>query len=164
MKCPVCGMENPAEATLCTQCGSALARPADVPPGPPPPPLPTGWTMGPGQPAAQQPAAGTQSWQQPSWQQQPAPAVPPIDLPNATTYIVISVLVLFFCCQPLGIVSLIFSILGSVATSSHDYEKARGHLKVAWWCNAIGIGAGVIGCIGFILFYGLVGIATVAGS
>lgn len=44
MHCPNCGLENPADARFCSNCGTAFNAPPNLPPPPPPPPS-TGSTV-----------------------------------------------------------------------------------------------------------------------
>lgn len=82
---------------------------------------------------------------------------PPLE---TTPTIIKAVLVMCFCCQPLGIVALVFSILAATAASSNRTQAAN-NLKtadtIANW--AIGIGL----TIGF-LYALFVGLAVIGGG
>ncbi|MFN3168635.1 MAG: CD225/dispanin family protein [Phycisphaeraceae bacterium] len=81
------------------------------------------------------------------------PPPPPLNHPEPNQYygeadhkLVWSILVSLFCCQPLGIVAIVFSAMAMGANNSGDYAAAHRHAKMAstfinWavglWCAAI---------------------------
>lgn len=72
---------------------------------------------------------------------------------SATSSLIISIIVMLFCCQPLGIVSIVFSALAMAAENSGDLVTADSHLSIA---NTVNIFAVVLGLafIGFLCFSG----------
>ncbi|MEQ1933274.1 MAG: CD225/dispanin family protein [Fimbriimonadaceae bacterium] len=79
-------------------------------------------------------------------------SLPPLE---TTGTIVKAVLVMCFCCQPFGIVALVFAIIAS-SNANTNREQAIGNLKTSdTWSNwAIGLGLG-IGLLYLIFMFGL---------
>lgn len=75
--------------------------------------------------------------------------------------IVASVLVMLFCCQPLGIAALIFSILSNSARSAGRIEEANKNADIASKCVNWGL---VTGLIVIVLYVALVVVIGVGGS
>lgn len=74
-------------------------------------------------------------------------------------YLVYSILVALFCCQPLGIAAIVFSAMTMSANSSGDYKTAQRHARLANQFNAWGFGLG-IAYLAFILLIMLMSIAA----
>ncbi len=66
---------------------------------------------------------------------------------NTTNAIIKAVLVLIFCCQPFGIVALVFAIMAS-SSANTNREQAEGNLRTseAWsnWAIGVGLTLGVL--------------------
>ncbi len=75
----------------------------------------------------------------------------PVHVPD---YLVASILVTMFCCQPLGIAAIVYSALASGEKSTGNYAKAMSYAKNAKTCMIIGV-AGValiyLCLIGFVI-------------
>lgn len=76
------------------------------------------------------------------------------------TAIVVSVLVAFFCCQPLGIASVVLAILGYTSYDSGKYEDAANYIRWAMRLNYIAL-ACWFGLI--VIWLGIVAFSIVAG-
>jgi hypothetical protein len=72
--------------------------------------------------------------------------------PGTTTQLVLSILVLLFCCQLLGVISLIFSILAMSKSGEGNFEEAELWVGRARTINIIGIGIWVVLILGLIVF------------
>lgn len=74
------------------------------------------------------------------------PQYPPNYNPEIQTYLIQSILVTLCCCQPFGIVAIVYSAMASSHASTGNYEQAQ---QLATKANSWGW-AGVI--IGFSIF------------
>lgn len=89
----------------------------------------------------------------------------PVTSEHVPNYLVQAILVTIFCCQPFGIVSIVFAAQVNGKLESGDIEAARGASQSAkrWAWVAFGVGAALYG--GVALIYGaLIVFALVAGS
>ncbi len=89
----------------------------------------------------------------------------PVTREYVPNYLVQAILVTIFCCQPFGIVSIVFAAQVNGKLESGDIEAARRTSRSAkiWAWVAFGVGAAVYG--GVVLIYGaLIVIAVIAGS
>jgi len=77
----------------------------------------------------------------------------PVHVPD---YLVLSILMPLFCCQPLGIAAIVFSALAKGEIGSGNYQKAMNHAKNAKICLLIGVIGGVL-LILFFLGLGILG-------
>lgn len=70
---------------------------------------------------------------------------------QVNTYLVHNILVALFCCLPLGVIGLIFSILAYSACGKGDIDGAQSNASIAkifFWISVIfGVLAGVIFCV-----------------
>jgi hypothetical protein len=69
------------------------------------------------------------------------PPPPPLNHPDPNRYygeadhkLVWSILITLFCCQPLGIVAIVFSAMAMGANNAGDYATAHRHAGVASAC------------------------------
>lgn len=191
IKCSVCGYENPDDAGTCLNCGSPLERqrlsePIDdisgeatvlvgqqfTPPqeksSPPPSPPPgSGQQAGGSVPPPHTPSMGQGGPMSPGTypgagsQEAAGAGLPPPNLPNSTTLLILSIVEIICCCLPLGVVALVFSILGMNAEKSGDFQKAADHLKLAKIFVIIGIAGGLI--IGVAYFFLVIAGAALGG-
>lgn len=83
----------------------------------------------------------------------PAPA-PPDPVRN---YIVPSILVSICCCQPLGIIAIVFSVIAMTKQSSGDLRAAREHAGRARLFCWLGFFIGLASWLIFGLLYGTAG-------
>ena len=93
---------------------------------------------------------------------QEAPAAAPQVVPHrpVKTYLVPAILATIFCCQPLGIVSIVFAASAQSKLSSGDYAGAEASADTArkWFWAAFGIGLGWLAlCFVFVVIMALVG-------
>ena len=74
-------------------------------------------------------------------------------------YLIWSILMTLFCCQPLGIAAIVFSALANGEKSTGNYQKAMGHAKNAKTCLMIGVIGGALIILFFIgiMILGVVG-------
>ncbi|MDR2117584.1 MAG: CD225/dispanin family protein [Planctomycetaceae bacterium] len=79
--------------------------------------------------------------QQQNFQQ---PYSPYNTIPAPADYLIWSILSLVFCCLPLGIAALIFSIQCKTAFAAGRYEEAIKHSRTAFQCNLIALIAGIL--------------------
>lgn len=81
--------------------------------------------------------------------------------PDVPTYLLPAILVTLFCCQPFGIVAIVFAAIASSKLSSGDYQGAMDSSQnasrwcwLAFWCGLIPI----------LLYVGFIIIASIAGN
>ena len=133
MNCPNCGTSNPDTASLCANCGKPLATGTPhsyTPPPPAPPQLPP-----------RPPSAGSYGV--------PPPAGAPI--PN---YLIQSILVTICCCQPLGIVAIVFAAMVNSRLASGDRAGALDASSKARLFCWIALGLTVLFWVGMWLIGG----------
>ncbi|MGL4944062.1 MAG: CD225/dispanin family protein [Thermoguttaceae bacterium] len=70
-------------------------------------------------------------------------------------YLVWSILELCFCCMPLGIAGLVYSIQANSAKSAGRFEEAVQQAKTAKTCLLWGVGLWAVGAILYLLFIGV---------
>ena len=120
MNCPNCGTSNPETSSLCANCGRPLA--SSTPHSyTPPPPSSSSTSYTPPRP----PGGGSYG--------APPPAGQPI--PN---YLIQSILVTICCCQPLGIVAIIFAAMVNSKLASGDTAgalDASSKAKLFFWIS-----------------------------
>ena len=68
------------------------------------------------------------------------------------TWIGYSICNLLCCCCPLGVVSVIFSVMTESANNGGNYSKASKYSKLAAWFNIAGISLGSFVFFGSIIF------------
>ncbi len=86
-----------------------------------------------------------------------------MDQVQPKNYLIESILVTIFCCQPFGIISIIYSSQVNSKYTLGDFEGAKLASKNAKkWVNW-GIIAAVISVVGFLVLYGSV-LATLISS
>lgn len=81
---------------------------------------------------------------------------------SASVSLIVSIIVMLFC-QPLGIVSIVFSALAMSAENGGDMITAGRHLKTANMINMIALGLLLLAVIGvhlFFLFTTVLGVAA----
>ena len=121
MNCPNCGTSNPDTASLCANCGKPLAT--NIPHSYTPPPPPS---------APRPPSAGSYG-------------VPPPAGATIPNYLIQSILVTICCCQPLGIIAIVFAAMVNSRLASGDTAgalDASSKAKLFCW---IGLGLAVLG-------------------
>lgn len=146
MNCPNCGTANPDTASICAQCG----RPLYAAPPPPPsqtytPPPPVSYTPPP-------PAGGGYT---------PGPQIPapPPGGSGPVIYLILSILMVLCCCNPVAIVPLVFAIMAMSRRSAGDYAGAQVNASRAALWFWIAVVALIIWNIIFFMFMG--GMATI---
>jgi len=77
----------------------------------------------------------------------------PVQVPD---YLIFSILMTLFCCQPLGIAAIVFSAMANGEKSAGNYQKAMNHAKNAKTCLMIGVIGGAL-LVLFILGLGILG-------
>lgn len=75
--------------------------------------------------------------------------------PRPGNYLVFSLLMLLCCCQPLGIITLILSLLVNNSYESGSYDQARSYSRWALWLNVFGLVGGVLFWVGCMLLESL---------
>ncbi|MBI5154993.1 CD225/dispanin family protein [Candidatus Poribacteria bacterium] len=117
-----------------------MAPPTQRPSAPPPPPPPgMGGGATPPMPASQ---FGGQAGMM-------APGGEP---PNTTTYLVLSIVETVCCCLPLGVASIVFTVLAMNEVKNGNYFVAEEKLKIAKICLIVGAIGGVL--VGLLYFFG----------
>ena len=139
MTCPNCGTSNLDNATLCINCGRPLSA---TPPSAsqsytPPPPAPS-YTPPPGSPSY---GGG-------------GPVAPPPGGTNPVVWLVLSILGLLCCCNPVALVPLIFSIMSMSARSGGRYAEAEINARRAklWFLIVV-----VLTILWYIVWFGFMG-------
>lgn len=80
----------------------------------------------------------------------PLPPAAPID-----NYLVPSILVTLCCCVPIGVVAMVFAAQVNSKLAAGDLAGARQSAKNAkLWCW-IGLGAGIVATVAWVLLYGM---------
>ncbi len=86
-----------------------------------------------------------------------------MDQTQPRNYLIESILVTIFCCQPFGIVGIVFASQVNSKYALGDYEGAQQASKSARkWMNW-GIIAGVVTLVGILVLYGSI-LATILGD
>lgn len=119
MTCPNCGTSNLDTATICINCGRPLTSAsgaASTSYTPPPPPTTSSYSPPP--PAGGYPGAGPI-------------APPPAGGSNPVIWLILSILGLLCCCNPIALVPLIFSIMAMSARSAGRYAEAEVNARRA---------------------------------
>lgn len=138
MTCPNCGTSNLDNATLCINCGRPLSAAPPAPSQSYTPPPPSSYTPPP--PAS--PGYG-------------APiAPPPPGGSNPVIWLVLSIVFLLCCCNPVALVPLIFSIMSMSARSGGRYAEAEVNAKRAklWFLIVV-----VLTILWYIVWFGFMG-------
>ncbi|MEM9414919.1 MAG: CD225/dispanin family protein [Planctomycetota bacterium] len=79
---------------------------------------------------------------------------------KADDNLVFAILMMLFCCQPLGIVAIIFSALAMSANNSGDFDTAHRQAAISKKCCAWGLGLG----LAYILFIVVIMVLSMAAS
>ena len=141
--CKNCGAELSADQKFCANCGSAVES-------------------APAPEAIEEPAVVEEpvAVEAPVAVAEPVAAEEPVKAGLNVGMLVWSIINLLFCCQALGIASLILTIMAKSATSPEDEAKK---IKSAKICNIIGtVGGVIIFAVSFIIGF-LGGIAEAMG-
>ena len=77
-----------------------------------------------------------------------------MDLSQPKNYLVESILVTIFCCQPFGIVGIVYASQVNSKYASGDYEGAKRASKEAKKWMTWGVISGLVIAVGFLLLYG----------
>ncbi|HYC92213.1 MAG TPA: CD225/dispanin family protein [Thermoanaerobaculia bacterium] len=134
MNCPNCGTNNLDNASVCVNCGrSLMSGPTSTSYTPPPPPPPAG-NYGGGY--------------------APGPAGVPPSNTAVIVYLVLSIIQLLCCCNPVALVPLIFAIMSTSRRNAGDYAGAELNSRRAALWFWISIGALIIF---YILWFGFFG-------
>jgi hypothetical protein len=116
--CAKCGFQNDPAAQYCASCGAMLSGSGSG----------SGSGPGPGPGPAVQATYSTSGG-------------------PVSSHIVPAILITLFCCQPLGIVAIVFSAMAMSKNSSGDYNgaavDARRAKQLCWW----GFGLGLLGIV-----------------
>ena len=83
------------------------------------------------------------------------------NVPDTTMLLVWSILVMLCCCQPLGIVAIVFAALAKGAADAGNYAEAMEKAEKAKMFCWIGFGGGLLVWLGY---FGFVMLMTVAGA
>lgn len=151
MTCPHCGTSNPDAATTCVNCGKPLHQAGVYPPEgnyTPPPPPPPAYTPPPSQPAYTPPPPPG-----PAHAAGPPAGVPPGSA-GPLVYLILSILMIFCCCNPVAIVPLIFAIMALSRRSAGDYTGASvngGRAALWFWISVVAL------IIWYTVFFGFMG-------
>lgn len=89
-----------------------------------------------------------------------SPAGTPASVPN---YLIPAILSLF-CCLPLGIAGVIFSAQVNTKVAAGDLQGAADSSKKAKMFSFIAIGLGLLACLGYLVFFLVVGGLSMANS
>jgi hypothetical protein len=139
MFCPKCGNPLPAAARFCSLCGVAVRSNAsstmESPLGSSSPEKNDGFgdAHGSANPYASSPAPdpyAPSGWNDAS------------DVPNIPDYLIWNVLSTLFCCMPLGVAGIIFSIQTNSAKTRGDFEAAARHSSTAKTLLIVGASVG----------------------
>ena len=65
-------------------------------------------------------------------------------MPSVPDYLIWSIITTLCCCLPLGVVGIIFSVLGKTDLRNGDYNEAMKKSKIAFWCNLVGLISGLL--------------------
>lgn len=136
MTCPNCGTSNLDNATLCINCGRPLSAQPPAPSQSYTPPPPSSYTPPPA-------SAGYGG-----------PIAPPPGGSNPVIWLVLSLLFLLCCCNPVALVPLIFSIMSMSARSGGRYAEAEvnaGRAKL-WFLIVV-----VLTILWYIVWFGFMG-------
>jgi hypothetical protein len=142
MLCRKCGAENDDRAYLCTQCGAALKEdsPSDRPPRE-------------GNIPAAASGGAISPHALPGGIEKENPSERPAYPDEFPTHLVPAILVTIFCCQPFGVVALVFAAMassylasGNRAAAIRASDTARTWCWVAFWC-------GLVTTILYVLFF-----------
>ncbi len=79
-------------------------------------------------------------------------------------HLALSIIVTLFCCQPAGIVAIVYSAIAMGKNSSGDYAEAAKAAKTASLWGWIGFGLGITVWVIYGVFMLLMLAATAAGS
>ncbi|HEX2121974.1 MAG TPA: CD225/dispanin family protein [Thermoanaerobaculia bacterium] len=131
MNCPNCGTSNLDNASICVNCGRALAVGA-----PPPPPVSPQQSYTPPPP---QPRFNTGG-------------APDVQVPN---YLVQAILVTLCCCLPFGIVSIVYAVQVNSKLAAGDVVGAQMASKNAKTWALVGFICGLIAIALWMVFGGM---------
>lgn len=134
MNCTNCGTNNLDNASVCVNCGRSLMSPPAQTYTPPPA------------------AAGNYGGGGAGYA--PAPGVPPRGNGAVVAYLVLSILQLLCCCNPVAIVPLIFAIMSMSRGKAGDYAGAELNARRATLWFWIAVGALILW---YIVFFGFMG-------
>jgi len=137
--CPYCQTSNLDTATICINCGRPLGQNAPPPASQsytPPPPPPSSYTPPPS-----------------SYGAAPAPA-PPSGGTNPVIWLVLSIIGLLCCCNPIALVPLIFAIMALSARSGGRYAEAEVNARRAMLWFWIALAATIVW---YIVWFGFMG-------
>lgn len=85
-----------------------------------------------------------------------------MDINQPKNYLVESILVTIFCCQPFGIVGIVFASQVISKYVSGDYEGAKRASKDAKKWMTWGFVSGLVIAIGFLVLYGTIFIVALS--
>lgn len=85
-----------------------------------------------------------------------------MDINQPKNYLVESILVTIFCCQPFGIVGIVFASQVNSKYVSGDYEGAKRASKDAKKWMTWGFVSGLVIAIGFLVLYGTIFIVALS--
>ncbi len=101
---------------------------------------------------------------------EPPPAPPYYQAPQQGQYrgkaddqLVVSILVMLFCCQPLGIASIVFSAMAMSANNAGNFDQAHRHANLAKKFNMWAIILGLL-YVGAIFLFMIVMMGAAAAS
>ena len=73
--------------------------------------------------------------------------------PNHTLHLILAIVATIFCCLPLGIVAIVFAVIGMSREGSGDYAGAESAARTALICNCISIGLGLAAIAVYLLIF-----------
>ena len=85
-------------------------------------------------------------------------------LGRASHNLVSSILVTLFCCQPFGIVAIVYSALTMGHNDAGRYQQAHKTAKTAMMWNYIGLGVALAFILGYVLLVVVLGGLGAAGT
>jgi Interferon-induced transmembrane protein len=89
---------------------------------------------------------------------------PAAGAPATVSNYLIPAIISLFCCLPLGIVGVIFAAQVNSKVAAGDIQGAMDSSKKAKLFSFIAIGLGVLICIGYLVFFLVVGGLSVIGN
>lgn len=151
MFCPKCGNPLPANARFCSLCGVAVRSNASP-----------GMESPLGASAFETSGASGTSYDSSNPYAEPSPSDPYApsdwsDAANVPDYLIWNVLLALFCCTPIGIAGIIFSIQTNSAKTRCDFEAAKRHSSTAKTLLVVGA---VVGGLQLLLSLVYIALAT----
>ena len=68
---------------------------------------------------------------------------------HVSDYLIWSIITTICCCMPLGLIGVIYSVLGKSDLKAGNHDDAVKKSKIAFWCNLVGL---ILGLIIFVIY------------